>query len=81
MNIKLYHTSYSIINFIFQHGLDFLTFQLHKMKSLIDDNELLNLCLYKTLHTVLELIKMADEFFFIEKVKIKLKLKINYIHF
>ena len=75
MNIKLYHTSYSIINFIFQHGLDFLTFQLHKMKSLIDDNELLNLCLYKTLHTVLELIKMADEFFFIEKVKNKIKVE------
>ena len=75
MNVKIYHMSYSIINFIFQHGLDFLTFQLHKMKSLIDDNELLNLCLYKTLHTVLELIKMADEIFFIEKVKNKVKVE------
>ena len=75
MNVKIYHMSYSIINFIFQHGLDFLTFQLHKMKSLIDDNELLNLCLYKTLHTVLELIKMADEIFFIEKVKNKIKVE------
>ena len=75
MNIKIYHTSYSIINFIFQHGLDFLIFQLHKIKSLIDDNELMNLCLYKTLYTVLQLIKMADEIFFIEKAKNKIKVE------
>jgi len=81
LNIKIYHMNYSIINFIFQHGLEFLTFQLHKIKSLIDDNDLMNLCLYKTLHTVLEVIKMADEIFFIEKDKNTFKVENKFCTF
>jgi hypothetical protein len=76
-NIKIYNEIYSINDFLHQHGIEFLIFQLHKIKTLSNNNKCFNCYLYKTIHFFLEYIKMAEDYIFPEKNnKIKTELKI-----
>ena len=64
LNIRLFTLNYSIVNFPYQHGIEYLIFQLHKIISSSETDELLNFYLYKTLYFVLEYIKMASYYIF-----------------
>ena len=76
-NIKIYNEIYSINDFLHQHGIEFLIFQLHKIKTLSNNNKCFNCYLYKTIHFFFEYIKMAEDYIFPEKNnKIKTELKI-----
>ena len=80
LNIRLYSTNYAIEHFLTQHGFEYLIFQLHRIISLSENDELLNFYLYKTLNFVLEYIKMASEYIFPKK-EIKVKTEKKYTNF
>ena len=80
LNIRLYSTNYSIEHFLTQHGFEYLIFQLHRIISLSENDELLNFYLYKTLNFVLEYIKMASEYIFPKKEN-KVKTEKKYTNF
>ena len=67
ISISLYNPVCFINNFIHQHPFEYLTFQLHKINSLSENNINFNYYLYKTLYFALHFIGLADEFIFILK--------------
>ena len=78
LNIRLFSLNYSIVNFPYQHGIEYLIFQLHKIISSSEDDELLNFYLYKTLYFVLEYIQMASYYIFPKRdntYKVKTEIK------
>ena len=82
LSIRIYTLNYAIFNFPYQHGIEYLIFQLHKIISLSENDELLNFYLYKILFFVLEYIKMASSFYiFPQKEKNKFKLEKKYTVF
>ena len=83
MNIQTYNKHWSIYDFLHLHGFDYIIFQLHKIKSLSEDNECLNFYLYKTLSFILEYIQIADDYIFSmtsNKIKIELKFVVFYLN-
>ena len=77
INIKTYNNIYSLDYFLNHHGFEYFIFQLHKIKTLIKDNDFFNFYLYKTLHFVLEYIKLTEELIFPtknNKIKVELRL-------
>ena len=52
LKLRIYSLNYAIINFPYQHGIEYLIFQLHKIISMSENDELLNFYLYKTLFFV-----------------------------
>ena len=80
LNIKLYRIIYSIENFLNLHGLEYLIFQLHRIISLSENDELLNYYLYKTLYFVLEYIKIDSNYIFPKKDN-KVKTEKKYTNF
>ena len=82
LKLRIYSLNYAIINFPYQHGIEYLIFQLHKIISMSENDELLNFYLYKTLFFVLEYIKMASSFFiFPQKENNKFKQEKKYTVF
>ena len=82
LKIRIYSLNYSIFNFPYQHGIEYLIFQLHKIISMSENDELLNFYLYKTLFFVLEYIKLASSFYiFPQKDKNKFKQEKKYTVF
>ena len=81
LKIRLYSLIYSVGNFAYQHGLEYLIFQFHKIVSLSENDELLNYYLYKTLNFALEYIKSLASFFFPSKDQKKFKIEGKYIIF
>ena len=81
MNIRIYKTTYSINDFLYLHGFEYLIFQLHKIKSLSKSNEELNFNLYKTLFFVLEYIKMAEDYIFSANVEKKNRVEMKFYIF
>jgi len=81
LNIRLYSLNYSNMNFGYQHGVEYLIFQLHKIISLSENDELLNYYLYKTLNFTLEYIKFAASYIFPTKDQIKFKVEVKFIIF
>ena len=69
IKINIYNKTFCINNYIQQHGIDYLIFQLHKIKSLSEDNKSFNFYLYKTLNFLLQFIRKADDYFFPVKNK------------
>ena len=63
------------------HGFEYLIFQLHKIKSLSENNENLNFYLYKVLNFVLEYIKMAENYIFPKKDEKKFKIELKFFNF
>ena len=77
ININIYNPTFCINNYIHQHGIDYLIFQLHKIKSLSEDKKRFNFYLYKTLNFLLQLIRKADDYFFpVKNNKIKIEPKL-----
>ena len=81
LKIRLYSLIYSVGNFAYQHGLEYLIFQFHKIISLSENDELLNYYLYKTLNFALEYIKSVASFLFPSKDQKKFKIEGKYIIF
>ena len=82
MKIRLHSINYAIINFPYQHGLEYLIFQLHRIISLSENDELLNFYLYKTLHFVFEYIKLASSYYIFRKNEAnKIKTEVKYTIF
>ena len=80
LKIRLYSINYAIINFPYQHGLEYLIFQLHRIISL--SHELLNFYLYKTLHFVFEYIKLASSYYIFRKNEAnRIKTEVKYTIF
>ena len=79
IKIRLYNVNFSIINFAYQHGIEYLIFQFHKIVSLSENDELLNYYLYKTLLFSLEYIKIVAFFIFPSKDQKKFKIEVKYI--
>ena len=81
LNIRLYSLNFSNMNFAYQQGVEYLIFQLHKIISLSENDELLNYYLYKTLNFTLEYIKFAASYIFPTKDQIKFKVEVKFIIF
>ena len=76
LKIKLFRIIDAKENFFNEHGLEYLIFQLHRIISLSENNEMLNYYLYKTLYFVLEYIKLASKYIFpIKDMKVKTEKK------
>ena len=80
INIKIYNDIYSIDYFLHEHGIEYLIFQLHKIKTLKEDNKIFNFCLYKTLHFLLEYIKLSEDLIFPTKNN-KFKVEVKFYNF
>ena len=64
INIQKYYEIYSINYFHDNYGIEYLIFQLHKIKSLAEDKKFFNFYLYKTLYFLLEYIKLNENIIF-----------------
>ena len=81
LRIRLYSLNYSIVHFPYQYGIEYLIFQLHKIISMSENDDLLNFYLYKTLYFILEYIKMGSSLFLFPKKDNKYKIDKKYIIF
>ena len=79
INIQIYHEIYSINFFHEYNGIEYLIFQLHKIKSLAEDKKYFNFYLYKTLYFLLEYIKLEEKIIFANNNDNKIEL--NFYNF